>query len=302
MADVTFPLAPASVQNGAITLDLFVKEPTRISNYVSQLVQANLVSQFVYSSAAASGGAIMFDQVVDNAATADQEPGVIAPGGEFPVLGTGQGEPVVKAVVKTGGKFSITREAMKRNDPTIAQRNAQRVANTMVKDIDRRAFSAITEDLATVDGALTFESAGWQSALDVAGGTKTAKTGDGQVVSDLLDAKLLVEETGLGYSPDTFVMSPQARTAMQKLIGLENWQGVLQSLGLTAYTTTALTDPGEALLLQRGAVGVMGVEDLISTDNEYVKATQQTWFYTWASMAFGLTDPFAVVKITGLEK
>ena len=46
----------------------------------------------------------------------------------------------------------------------------------------------------------------------------------------------------------------------------------------------------------------MGVEDPISTDNEYVKATQQTWFYTWASMAFGLTDPFAVVKITGLNQ
>lgn len=302
MTDVTFPLAPASVSNGQVTLDLFVKEPTRISNYVSQLVQANLVSQFIFTSTAANGGAIMFDRLEENKSTSDDDPGVIAPGAEFPMLGTDRGEPVVEAVVKTGGKFEITREAMRRNDPVVAQRNAQRIANTMVRDIDRRAFKAITDDLSEFDGALTFESAGWAAATGVAAGTKTAVTGEGQIVSDLLDARLLVEETDLGYSPDTLVLSPQARTNMQKLLGLDSWTGVLQSLGLTAYTTTALTNPGEALLLQRGAAGMMGVEDPISTDNEYIKARQTTEFYTWASMAFGVTDPLSIVKITGLEK
>lgn len=302
MSNVTFPLDPTQVVDGKVSLDLLVKEPTHISKYISNLVQANLVSQFLYTSTAANGGAILFDQLVENKATADRNPGVIAPGAEFPMLGTSNGEPIVRGVVKTGGKYEITREAQLRNDPTVLQRNAQRVANTMVKDIDRRAFAAITNDLAKFDGALEFASTGWAAATNVAKDTKTAVTGEGQIVSDLLDAKLLVEETGLGYSPDTLVLSPQARTAMQKLLGLDNWQGVLNSLGLSAYTTTALADPGEALLLQRRAVGVMGVEDPISTDNQYIKARQVTEFYTWATLAFGVTDPLAVVKITGLNK
>ena len=46
----------------------------------------------------------------------------------------------------------------------------------------------------------------------------------------------------------------------------------------------------------------MGVEDPISTDNEYIKGRQLTRFYTWASMAFGVTDPLSVVKLSGLAQ
>lgn len=303
MADFTFPLSPASVQDGSITVDMFVQEPTRLSNYVASLTQANLVSQFLFTSTQAQGGAIMYDRLVANKATAADRPGVIAPGGEFPTIGAGEGEPVVDPVVKTGGKFEITREAQLRNDPILLQRGAQRVANTMTKDIDGRAFDVISSTLDAIPNSLKVESSGWAAAGQVQASAKTATTGEGALIDNLEEGKLLAEETGLGYNVDTLVLRPRDAKNLRTILGLQNWQGILSTLGVTLYVTQSdkLAD-GEGLLLQRGAVGVMGVEDPISTDNEYLKATQKTVFYTWATMAFGVTDPFSVVKLTGLNQ
>ena len=303
MADFTFPLSPASVQDGSITVDMFVQEPTRLSNYVASLTQANLVSQFLFTSTQAQGGAIMYDRLVANKATAADRPGVIAPGGEFPTIGAGEGEPVVDPVVKTGGKFEITREAQLRNDPILLQRGAQRVANTMTKDIDGRAFEVISNTLDSIDGSLKRESSGWAAAGNLKASEKTALAGEGTLINDIEEAKLSAELTGLGYNLDTLVLRPRDAKNLRTILGLQNWQGILNTLGVTLYVTQSdkLAD-GEGLLLQRGAVGVMGVEDQISTDSEYLKSTQKTVFYTWATMAFGVTDPFSVVKLTGLNQ
>lgn len=301
MTTPTFPLAPGSVQDGALTLDLFVQEPTRVSRYVADVVAANLISPYLFSTTGAAGGAILFDQITELEAGTDTDPGIIAPGGEFPRIGSELGEPIIRTVQKSGGEWEITREALLRNKPDVLQRHAQRVANKMVRDIDGRAFKTITDDLQETDGALSLTSAGWGTAQTVAEGTKTAKTGSNQVVAELLQAKLLSEETELGYNLDTLIMTPAEHTAMQILLGVDGWAQILTDLGLTAFKTTALP-AGTALLLQRQMAGTMGVEDPISTDTEYVKARQVQMFYTWSSMAFGVTDPFSVVTITGLDK
>nr|DAP87457.1 MAG TPA: capsid protein [Caudoviricetes sp.] len=304
MTDFTFPLSPAAVnEQGTITTSMYVKEPTRLSNYVSQLVQANLVSQFLFTSTTANGGAIMYDRLEVNIATAAEKPGVIAPGAEFPAFSTAQGKPMVDPVVKTGGYYDLTREAEKRNDPILLQRGAQRVANTMAKDIDARAFAVIKSVLASIDGSLKLESDGWAAAGKVQASAKTAFTGEGKLIDDLEEAKLKIAETDLGYIPDTLVLKERDAKNLRTVLGIKNWGEVLGTLGLTLLTTnSASLAAGEGLLMQRSAVGVMGVEDPISTDNEYIKSRQLTRFYTWATMAFGVTDPFSVVMLSGLNK
>lgn len=304
MADFTFPLSPVRVNDeGNITASMFVKEPTRLSNYIAQLTQANLVSQFLFTSTAANGGAIMYDRLEANMATAAEKPGVIAPGAEFPAFSTAQGKPVVDQVVKTGGHYDLTREAEKRNDPIILQRGAARVANTMVKDIDNRAVAVIDDVLSNLDGALKLESSGWAAAGKVTASNKTALTGEGKLIDDIEEAKLKIEETNLGYSPDTLMLKPRDAKNLRTILGVKNWRDVLGTLGVELLISNADSlGEGEGLLLQRGAIGVMGVEDPISTDNEYIKGRQLTRFYTWASMAFGVTDPFSAVKISGLAQ
>lgn len=304
MSDFTFPLNPATVnQDGTITTNMFVQEPKRLSKYVGDLVQANLLSQYLFTSVAATGGALLFDQLQKNEALADQQPGVIAPGAEFPMIGTSTGKPLVSPVVKTGGKYELTREAEKRNDPSVLQRGARKVANTMVKDVDGRAFAVINDVLNTLPGALKLESSGWAAAGNVQASAKTALTGEGKLIDDLASAKLLCEETELGYSPNALILKRRDAKNLKTILGINNWQTVLGTLGLTLFEagSSQLAD-GEGLLLESGTIGVMGVEDPISTDSEYIKARQVTEFYTWATMAFGVTDPFSAVKLTGLAQ
>ena len=214
-----------------------------------------------------------------------------------------RGKPVVDPVVKTGGHYDLTREAEKRNDPIILQRGANRVANTMVKDIDDRAFQVIDGVISTMDNGLKLESSGWAAAGKVTASNKTALTGEGKLIDDIEEAKLKIEETNLGYMPDTLVLKPRDAKNLRAILGVDKWQQILSTLGITLYVSnTNSLKEGEGLLLQRGAVGVMGVEDPISTDNEYIKGRQVTRFYTWATMAFGVTDPLSVVKLSGLEQ
>ena len=103
--------------------------------------------------------------------------------------------------------------------------------------------------------------------------------------------------------PDSLVLKPRDAKNLRTILGVNKWQEVLSTLGITLYVSnTNSLKEGEGLLLQRGAVGVMGVEDPISTDNEYIKGRQLTRFYTWATMAFGVTDPLSVVKLSGLAQ
>lgn len=299
MSNVTFPLNPAAVHDGAITLDMFVKEPKRISRYISDNVQADLVSQKLFRSTVATGGAILFDRVDKRTDALTQPLGVIAPGGEFPVLSIGKSTPVVERVVKVGGRYEVTREAQLRNDPVVLQDKAKRVARQMIKDIDSRAFGALSSTLDTLDGALSVQSEGWKSALKVSSSAKTAVTGEGKIISDLLDATEAITSTDLGYQPDLLLLNSADALVLKKALGVQSWREVLADLGLTLHTSQSIK-AGEGFVLQSQAAGVIGVEDPISTDSEYVKARQVTEFYTWATMAFGITDPFAVAKLSNL--
>lgn len=298
--DPMFPLSGPNVENGAITIDMMLNEPTRIDNYAAHLVERDLLSKVIFGNVTTTGGALLFDQLVKNTPTATDKPGVVAPGSEFPVLHTPDGEPVVARVQKTGGKFGVTDEARIRNDAMLLQRKISQVSNTMVKDLDERGISALTEAIDKIDGTLSVTSGGWDKAAEVAATAKTAKTGEGEVISNLLDAQLAIEQTDLGYNADTLVLNPVDAKNLKLLLGVANYQEMLGTFGLTLHSTNAMKK-GEGLVLQSGMVGVMGVESPISTETWRDAATQTTWSQTWATVAFGVTDPLAMVKLNGLS-
>lgn len=298
--DPMFPLAGPTVEDGAITIDLMLNEPTRIDNYAARLVERDLLSKVIFGNVTTSGGALLFDRLLKNSPTALNKPGVISPGAEFPILHTPDGEPIVERVKKTGGKFGITDEARIRNDETLLQRKIAQVSNTMVKDLDERGIAALNAALDTVEGALKVNSGGWEAAANVAANTKTAKTGEGEIINNLLDAQLAIEQTELGYTADTLVLNPADAKNLKLVLGVGNYTEMLTTFGLTLHTSNAMAK-GEGLVLQAGMVGVMGVESPISTETWRDAATQTTWSQTWATVAFGVTDPLAMVKLTNLS-
>lgn len=300
MGDKTvFPLSAPSISDGAITVDLMLKEPTRIDNYISQLVEKNLLSTLFYNSVSAEGGALMFDQMTENVAHADNEPGVVSPGGEFPILWTSDAEPKLVTVQKTGGKFPVTDEAIRRNDQAGLQRKIRQVANTMVRDLDRRGMAAMHSAMEQIPDTLAVESGNWQSELTTTKANTTAQSGSGVVTADLARATNLVENTDLGYVLDTIVLHPDDALNLKLLLGSNEWTQVLGGQGLTPHVTTAAMK-GSPILLAAHQIGSMGVETPISTEAWRDPETQKMWSQTWASVAFGITDPFAMVVLDGV--
>ena len=56
--DPMFPLSGPNVENGAITIDMMLNEPTRIDNYAAQLVERDLLSKVIFGNVTTTGGAI----------------------------------------------------------------------------------------------------------------------------------------------------------------------------------------------------------------------------------------------------
>lgn len=296
----TFPLSPARVNGNEVILNDLVKNPAPVSAYIADTMAANLVSQFLFHNTPAQGGALLYEQMTGTNPYAEDEPGVIAPGAEFPVLRTSTLERKAAKVKKVGGKIIMTREAMIRNDQAALQRGMRQVANTMARAVDRMAFKALNETLEATPNKLEIESEGWVAATKVAKNNASVVTGPGKIMSDIVDAQVKVEETRIGYRADTLITTPKIAGVIRKTLGTSEYRGALSDMGIAnLYVSTEIED-GQALLTQAGVVGAIGVEDPISTDSDYLKATQTTEFYTWATMAVAITDPLAVVRLKNL--
>ncbi len=295
---VTYPMAGPSVVDNAITVDLMLQEPTRITRYVSDLAAKNLFVDKIFTATNASGGALIFDQLTKNdievAGTAK-----IAAGAEFPNVSSDKDEPKVKKVEKTGGKFKVTDEARKRNDQALVQRESRKLANKIVKDLHSTGLAALDEALtALTTDKLSVTSGGWVAAGKTTAANKTAAA---SVRADVLKAKAEGEKTELGYVYDLLIMNTDDNLALQ--IALESDQAVeafFRSNGLTPIISP-LAKKGTPLLVAGGTVGAMGVEDPLSDETWREAKIQSTWFQSWMTATFGVTDPFAIVEITNAD-
>lgn len=297
--NVSYPLN--RVDNN-FDVSLFVQEPARITQFITEQISANLDAQVIFSTVGTKGGSFLFNQNLPSEATADDEAGIVSPGGEFPVLGLNLSKTENKPVVKIGGKFFITDEAIKRNDANVFQAQSRIVANKLTKQINERGYEALRKALEDLgEKALTVESTGWASALNVSSGAKTKKSGENVVTDNLIDAISAIDEKELGYIADTIVLSSRDEANLKKLFGVENYKSVLASLGITQIVKSNKLPEGTVYVLNSGIVGVMGVETPISTENWREPFSQREWFQTWATLEFGITNPYAIAQITGVN-
>lgn len=294
----TYPLDAPAVADGSITVNLMLQEPKRITRYISDLAAKQLFAANIFTPDNTVGGAIIFDQLTKNDVYAEGTAEVPA-GGEFPIISTSKGDPMVSRVKKTGGKFKVTDEARKRNDQALIQRESRKLANTITRDTDASALLAL-EDAHTALGAdaLSVQSGGWVAA----GKTTTAnKTAASSARADILRAKAAGKKTELGYLYNLLVMTPEDELALN--IALETDEAVrafYQAHGLTPIVSER-ADLGAPKLVAGGTVGTMGVEDPLSTETFDDRGIQSTWVQSWTSVAFAVTDPLAIIEITNTQ-
>ena len=275
-----YPGAAPTVANGAITVDLMLQEPARISKYIADITALKMFTDRLFGHSDAQGGAILYEVNTENQVLADDHTGIIAPGGEYPELDATPGEPKVAQVKKLGGKFSITDEAKALNDMALLQRRAQRISNTMVFDVDNNGMLAIKKAIQEYGSYIPkVESSGWVSMNKT---EKLKQTAAKSIRAELNAALAAGEKTQMGYLYNLLVLHTD------------------DALQLANTFSSPLATPGEGLLVAEGQVGTIGMEEPISTATWRDEARDLTWTKVKAVLEHVVTDPMAMVRLTGL--
>lgn len=294
-----YPAESPQVNRNEYTVDTFLKEPTRISRYISDLAAVGLFTNKLFSTVSTQSGSLLYDVLTENDLFADDDLGVIAPGAAFPLLGVSSDAPRVKRTEKIGGAFAITDEARRRNDTAIIERSARKIANTMTRDIDRIGVATIKDAITEFDSQMVkIDSDGWVKKNSTKSAEQTALS---TIRADINKALVEGEKLQLGYKYNLLLMHPDDYLQFANHFGDDvAQQNFVAARGVQIVTTPQLT-AGEAWLAAGGQLGVMGVEKGISTNTYREHAYQREVVQTDALFAFAVTDPMALVRIRNLQ-
>lgn len=278
-----------------ITVDLMLQQPTRIANYLKDTITPNLILDQLYSSiGGVKGGAILFSKggLFPYAETVD----TIAPGAEYPTVRTAELEQAIAPVEKIGGKFYISDEAIDRNEMTELRLNTQRLSNSIVRALNKQAIQVLLAAYGAQAEANEVKSASWKAALATAKLNASAST---DPLAALADATALLEAAELGATPNTLVVNPKDRANLVKMYQ-SDLKDVLAVWGISLVTTPVIAE-GEGYLLDRNTTGSYGVEKPLTVETDRVVGNDATMVKASVRMAFAVTSPQSVVKLTNLN-
>lgn len=296
---ITFPLGPPTVSGTQITVDFLLNNPTRVTRIVADLVMANFYLDRIFAGGGdVEGGAVLYDQatLLDNYTDRDVER--VDPGNEFPIVTGVRGAPRVAQVEKFGGKFPVTDEARRRNNLARVNNHTRRLANTIVRKMHQRGLSelaaAITEHGRTAVGT------SWSDAMALTGQTSAPNL---RPARDFAAAQRESENNELGYTYDTLIVNPSEAESLRVVYEGE-LDDVLADNGINEFISTPRKAAGSAYLLAGGQVGEMRLEEPLRTVTEREGAPQmreQTWVQSAVNPIMYVTDPYAILELTGLN-
>ncbi len=269
---VTYPPAPPSLSSDILTINRFLNSPADVQRRVRELTDLRFIADTLLAGRyEAAGGAVLYDIAESNYPDRPVEP--INPGAEYPRSGAGLGTPALASVTKWGQDVPITDENVGRQRGAVVERVLRKVANTIVRQVDTVAMTAIVAAVTQTQAVV----AAWSAA-----------TADPFL--DVMLAKAQVDALDEGFDPDTIVMPDllYARMVANK--------GVLS--GLARESSNTVTATGEVLaignltlmrsarlgagvgpiILDRTQLGGLGYENIPSPEYEGDPANGvQTW-------------------------
>lgn len=295
MAGTLNPPAPPTVSGNLITVEQFLKTPTRVTRVLNDLTRQRFIAERIFSSGPAAGGAVIYDQVTASELYTDRDVQAIEPGSEFPIVSSGEAAPKVAAVTKWGGAALFTYESVRRDDRDVLNRELTKLRNTIVRKVDTVAIAAL--DAAPIN-------------TDV--GTDWSDGTNGNPILDLATGRSIIDDADLGYVADTMLINP---AQMVDLIGRKDVRDALPRealtnnpiangqlngfMGFTWYVTNRVA-AGTAYMLSSTMAGSLR-DELPLYSRTIDQPERERWLVQAARVTVPIvTDPKAVLKITGL--
>lgn len=291
-----YPLGTPSVSGNSLTVDLMLKEPTRINRYISDIALQKFYADRIFATGGGvSGGALLYTQLTANDLYATRDVQEVAPGAEFPELTFDRPAPRVALVKKIGGKFRVTDEARDRNDLSVIQNEGAKIGNTVRKNIHGRAITELEASITAIGSDVQVTGVSW---ADAAGLTLSTTANNIQPAADFAKATLKAETFELGGEFNLWIVNPQELSNFQITYG-DRWKDVLNNNGVEMLATNRVT-AGTAYAVQERMVGEMRFEQELRTVVWRDESTESTWSQTSIRPVFAVTNPYAVLKFTGL--
>lgn len=293
-----FPPAFPTVAGVRITVDAFLQNPARVQKVIADLTGQRFIADRIFSPGPlATGGAVIFDQVMANELFTGRDVQAIAPGSEFPILNQLEAAPLVARTVKWGGAARFSYEQIDRDRRDVVNRGLTQIRNTIVRKVDSVAVGVLRA--APINQQVA--AATWDNSVAA-------------IVKDVQTAKTAVDKLDMGYEITDVLISPETALNMitnDKLLSLlprENFgaqpnpieSGELRGvMGLTWYATNRVAD-GEAFFISGRQAGSISDEkplysrvvDEQDRESRLVMAARLVVPY--------VTDPLSVVRLTGI--
>ena len=298
-APVSHPLGPPTVTDTSITIDLMLRQPTRITHFLMDITLQRFFADRLFSSpGGVTGGAVVYDEIAENELYLDRDIQRVAPGQEFPVVNSSRRAPKIAEVEKWGGKYFITYEARDRNDTVVFRNHNVKLGNTIVRKHNQRAVAAIEAAIAGTGGASTFVGNDWSAYLPVGMAPNTTAPA-ASPHADFAKAQLLADQRELGINFDTLAVNPVNATELR--LGYEGrLSQVLADNGIEEMFVTNRITAGTAYIFAANQVGQMRNEQPLATQTWDEEKTQKLWTQASVRSVMFVDNPYAVMKITGI--
>lgn len=256
MPSATYTGAPTYPGSAEMTVDALLNHPRVLLRNLSDLTHSRFVADQIFTRGSAeqvAGGAVWYQR----SESVFPERGVEEVGvrSEFPL--TGWSEVVYSTFVKKYGlEVPISFEARRRNQLDVVSRAQRKLANGMVKFVDTLAMALLMAD---PDIPTTAASGDWSTAAT-------------NIISDLANARKIIEDQNEGFEADTLVVNPAQNldllldTDIREALPRESAQSSVQMgkpipiLGFDKIIVTPQLTAGTVMLLTSKVIGTIADE------------------------------------------
>jgi hypothetical protein len=296
-APLTYPLGGPTVSGTTWTVDFLLNDPKRVTRAIANLALQRFMVDRIFSPAGdITGGAVIYDQATSNDLYLTRDVERVEPGKDFPIVTADRPQPLTAQVEKFGGRFPVTDEARRRNQVGAVNRAIMKLANTIIRKVQQRALAelaaAITANSRTATGT------GWTSAMALTGTTSSPGGNRGR---DFARVQANTTNAELGYEYDLMIVNPTQWESLVTIYGEPaGARAAMAPYGIQDVWVTPRKAAGTAYFLARGMVGELGYEVPLDTETWRDNQFQQNWYQSYVLPVVYVTDPFAILELTGL--
>lgn len=287
-----------TTQGTRITVDAFLNNSPMVQRTLEELSYERFISDYILREGErTTSGAVLYQQLLENDLFTERDVQEIEELSEFPILNTGERGMDVATVKKWGGAVLFSDEKRRRDQRDLLARDLRRLSNTTVRKVNRVTVAVINADTSIRSHGA---AAVWSDATNR------------DVIGDLANAKSLVDDIDMGYEADTVLINPtnaleaQLDKTVRDSLPRENedinplLDGDLSGLLDLDFVKTNDVPEGTAYVLSRLMVG--SYHDELPFYSRVVPWPQREGTLLMAARVTVpvITDPLAIVKITGI--